>query len=92
MPYQLRQSSCRTVTSAQPARRRPCRPPRTAHQLIEQHSWREPLRRSPTTSSGWRRGLTLLLIWPPFRNVPVSKALDELKRLKHEIMPKVEAA
>ena len=36
-------------------------------------------------------GLTLLLIWPPFRDVPASKTLDDLKRLKHEIMPKVEA-
>ena len=91
MPYQLRQSSCRTATSAQPARRRPRRPPRTAHQLIEQHSWWEPLRRSPTTSSGCRRGLTPVLIWPPFRDVPVSKTLDDLKRPRHEIMPKVEA-
>jgi len=28
---------------------------------------------------------------PPFRDVPVSKTLDDLKRLKHEIMPRVEA-
>jgi hypothetical protein len=27
----------------------------------------------------------------PFRDVPVSKTLDDLKRPKHEIMPKVEA-
>jgi hypothetical protein len=33
----------------------------------------------------------MLLIWPPFQGVPVSKTLDDLKRLKHEIMPKVEA-
>ena len=37
-------------------------------------------------------GLTTLLIWPPFQDVPVSKTLDDLKRLKEEIMPKVEAA
>ena len=36
-------------------------------------------------------GLNLLLIWPPFQDVPVSKTLDDLKRLKEEIMPKVEA-
>ena len=29
---------------------------------------------------------------PPFQDVPVSKTLDDLKRLKEEIMPKVEAA
>jgi alkanesulfonate monooxygenase SsuD/methylene tetrahydromethanopterin reductase-like flavin-dependent oxidoreductase (luciferase family) len=37
-------------------------------------------------------GLTMLLLWPPFQDVPVSKTLDDLKRLKEEIMPKVEAA
>ena len=36
-------------------------------------------------------GLTMPLIWPPFQDVPVSKTLDDLKRLKEEIMPKVEA-
>ena len=36
-------------------------------------------------------GLKMLLIWPPFADVPVSKTLDDLKRLKEEIMPKVEA-
>jgi alkanesulfonate monooxygenase SsuD/methylene tetrahydromethanopterin reductase-like flavin-dependent oxidoreductase (luciferase family) len=36
-------------------------------------------------------GLNLLLIWPPFADVPVSKTLDDLKRLKEEIMPQVEA-
>ena len=36
-------------------------------------------------------GLNLLLIWPPFADVPVSKTLDDLKRLKQEIMPKVDA-
>ena len=35
-------------------------------------------------------GLNLLLIWPPFADVPVSKTLDDLKRLKQEIMPNVE--
>jgi dimethylsulfone monooxygenase len=37
-------------------------------------------------------GLTMPLIWPPFTDVPVAKTLDDLKRLKHDIMPKVEAA
>ena len=37
-------------------------------------------------------GLTMPLLWPPFVDVPVSKTLDDLKRLTEEIMPKVEAA
>ena len=37
-------------------------------------------------------GLTMPLIWPPFTDVPVSKTLDDLKRIKNDIMPKVEAA
>src|SRR3954453_7180464 len=37
-------------------------------------------------------GLTIPLLWPPFADVPVSKTLDDLKRLTEEIMPKVEAA
>jgi alkanesulfonate monooxygenase SsuD/methylene tetrahydromethanopterin reductase-like flavin-dependent oxidoreductase (luciferase family) len=36
-------------------------------------------------------GLTMPLLWPPFDGVPVSKTLDDLKQLKEEIMPKVEA-
>ena len=36
-------------------------------------------------------GLTMPLIWPPFQDVPVSKTLDDLKRLKEEIMPQVDA-
>jgi alkanesulfonate monooxygenase SsuD/methylene tetrahydromethanopterin reductase-like flavin-dependent oxidoreductase (luciferase family) len=36
-------------------------------------------------------GLTMPLIWPPFTDVPVSKTLDDLKRLHEEIMPKVNA-
>jgi hypothetical protein len=36
-------------------------------------------------------GLTMPLLWPPFQNVPVAKTLDDLKRLKEEIMPKVDA-
>ena len=36
-------------------------------------------------------GLTKLLIWPPFQDVPVAKTLDDMKRLKEEIMPKVES-
>jgi len=37
-------------------------------------------------------GLTMPLLWPPFQDVPVAKTMDDLKRLKEEIMPKVEAA
>ena len=36
-------------------------------------------------------GMTMPLLWPPFADVPVSKTLDDLKRLKHDIMPKVDA-
>ena len=36
-------------------------------------------------------GLTMPLLWPPFQDVPVSKTLDDLKQLKEEIMPKVDA-
>jgi alkanesulfonate monooxygenase SsuD/methylene tetrahydromethanopterin reductase-like flavin-dependent oxidoreductase (luciferase family) len=36
-------------------------------------------------------GLTMPLLWPPFADVPVSKTLDDMKRLKEEIMPKVDA-
>ena len=35
-------------------------------------------------------GLTMPLLWPPFADVPVSKTLDDLRRLKEEIMPRVE--
>ena len=37
-------------------------------------------------------GLTMPLLWPPFRDVPTAKTLDDLKRLTEEIMPKVNAA
>jgi FMNH2-dependent dimethyl sulfone monooxygenase len=36
--------------------------------------------------------LAMPLIWPPFKDVPVSKTLDDLKRLKEEILPAVHAA
>jgi alkanesulfonate monooxygenase SsuD/methylene tetrahydromethanopterin reductase-like flavin-dependent oxidoreductase (luciferase family) len=36
-------------------------------------------------------GLTMPLLWPPFLDVPTAKTLDDLKRLREEIMPKVEA-
>jgi hypothetical protein len=39
-----------------------------------------------------KAGLTMPLLWPPFRDVPVSKTLEDLRRLKEEIMPAVEAA
>jgi hypothetical protein len=33
------------------------------------------------------------IVWPPFAgDVPVSKTLDDMKRLKEDIMPKVEAS
>ncbi|WP_029136949.1 LLM class flavin-dependent oxidoreductase [Nakamurella lactea] len=34
-------------------------------------------------------GLTMPLLWPPFRDVPTAKTLDDMKRLTEEIMPKV---
>jgi alkanesulfonate monooxygenase SsuD/methylene tetrahydromethanopterin reductase-like flavin-dependent oxidoreductase (luciferase family) len=37
-------------------------------------------------------GMTMPLLWPPFADVPVAKTLDDLKRLKEEIMPKVDAS
>jgi alkanesulfonate monooxygenase SsuD/methylene tetrahydromethanopterin reductase-like flavin-dependent oxidoreductase (luciferase family) len=37
-------------------------------------------------------GLTMPLLWPPFADVPVSKTLDDMKVLKEEILPNVEAA
>ena len=37
-------------------------------------------------------GMTMPMLWPPFTDVPVSKTLDDLKRLKEEIIPKVEAS
>ena len=36
-------------------------------------------------------GLSMPLIWPPFADVPVAKTLDDLKVLKEEILPAVEA-
>jgi len=37
-------------------------------------------------------GLTMPMFWPPFADVPVAKTLDDLKRLKEEILPQVEAS
>jgi alkanesulfonate monooxygenase SsuD/methylene tetrahydromethanopterin reductase-like flavin-dependent oxidoreductase (luciferase family) len=37
-------------------------------------------------------GLDMPLLWPPFTDVPVSKTLDDLKRLTEEIMPEVDAS
>lgn len=37
-------------------------------------------------------GMTMPLIWPPFADVPVAKTLDDLKRIKNDIMPKVLAS
>ena len=36
-------------------------------------------------------GMTMPLLWPPFRDVPTAKTMDDLKRLQEEIMPKVNA-
>jgi hypothetical protein len=36
-------------------------------------------------------GLTMPLLWPPFNDVPTEKTMDDLKVLKNEIMPKVDA-
>ena len=36
-------------------------------------------------------GMAMPLLWPPFSDVPVSKTLDDLKRLQNEIMPRVNA-
>jgi alkanesulfonate monooxygenase SsuD/methylene tetrahydromethanopterin reductase-like flavin-dependent oxidoreductase (luciferase family) len=36
-------------------------------------------------------GMTMPLLWPPFQDVPTAKTLDDMKRLKEEIMPKVDA-
>lgn len=36
-------------------------------------------------------GMTMPFLWPPFRDVPTSKTIDDLRRLKEEIMPKVDA-
>jgi alkanesulfonate monooxygenase SsuD/methylene tetrahydromethanopterin reductase-like flavin-dependent oxidoreductase (luciferase family) len=36
-------------------------------------------------------GMTMALLWPPFQDVPVAKTLDDLKRLKEDIMPKIES-
>ena len=36
-------------------------------------------------------GLTMPMLWPPFADVPTAKTLDDLKTLKNEIMPKVDA-
>ncbi len=37
-------------------------------------------------------GMTMPLLWPPFRDVPTAKTLDDLKRLAGDILPKVNAA
>ncbi len=37
-------------------------------------------------------GMDMPLLWPPFTDVPVSKTIDDLKQLKNDIMPKVEAS
>ncbi|MFC4950248.1 LLM class flavin-dependent oxidoreductase [Pseudonocardia sp. GCM10023141] len=37
-------------------------------------------------------GLDMPMFWPPFADVPVAKTLDDLKRIKEEILPKVEAS
>jgi len=34
-------------------------------------------------------GLTMPLLWPPFTGVPTAKTLDDVRRLKEDILPKV---
>jgi hypothetical protein len=34
-------------------------------------------------------GLTLPLLWPPFKGVPTAKTIVDLRRLKEDILPKV---
>jgi alkanesulfonate monooxygenase SsuD/methylene tetrahydromethanopterin reductase-like flavin-dependent oxidoreductase (luciferase family) len=34
-------------------------------------------------------GLTMPLLWPPFTGVPTAKTIDDLRRLKEDILPKV---
>lgn len=36
-------------------------------------------------------GLTKLLMWPPFADVPTEKSMDDMKRLRNDILPKIEA-
>ncbi|WHU47388.1 LLM class flavin-dependent oxidoreductase [Gordonia sp. L191] len=36
-------------------------------------------------------GLTTLLLWPPFADVPTAKTMDDMKRLKNDILPTIEA-
>lgn len=36
-------------------------------------------------------GLTMPILWPPFNGVPISKTIDDIKRLVEEIMPAVNA-
>jgi alkanesulfonate monooxygenase SsuD/methylene tetrahydromethanopterin reductase-like flavin-dependent oxidoreductase (luciferase family) len=36
-------------------------------------------------------GLDMPMLWPPFADVPVAKTLDDLKRLREDIMPRVQA-
>lgn len=37
-------------------------------------------------------GLTMPILWPPFSGTPTSKTMDDLNRLKNDIMPKVDEA
>jgi alkanesulfonate monooxygenase SsuD/methylene tetrahydromethanopterin reductase-like flavin-dependent oxidoreductase (luciferase family) len=37
-------------------------------------------------------GMTMPLLWPPFRDVPTSKTIDDIKRLVQDIMPRVNAS
>jgi len=35
-------------------------------------------------------GLTIPMLWPPFSGPPTEKSIDDLRRLKHEIWPKIQ--
>ena len=66
--------------------------PISHHKVRPAIYWQEPPTRSRTCLNDTKkRGLTMPLLWPPFADVPVSKTLDDLKRLKEEIMPKVDS-
>ena len=81
-------SSCAACTGSSSPTRSPTRPIRARAAT----SWSGP--REQITDNLKRlkeAGLTMPLIWPPFQDVPVSKTLDDLKQLKEEILPQVNA-
>jgi FMNH2-dependent dimethyl sulfone monooxygenase len=73
------------VAGSHPARTRGARPPAGNILIGTTAQITDNLRRLNEA------GLTMALMWPPFQDVPVSKTLDDLKRLKEEILPAVNA-